>query len=73
MRNGTNNLFQKNIMTGIEGLIKKIGTNTEGEESIKLPMVLNLGKILDSVRKTAGYFTYFGSFTTPSKYSIYKI
>ena len=73
MRNGTNNLCQKNIVTGIERLIEEIGTNTEDEASIKLPMVLNLGKFLDSVRKTAGYFTYFGSFTTPGKYSIYKI
>merc|ERR1711981_699965 len=58
----------ENIMTGIEGLVEEIGTDTENEADIEVPIFLNLGGFLDSVLDTAGagYFTYFGSFTTPS-------
>ena len=68
-------LCQKNIMTGIEGFLEEIGTDTEGEADIEVPIFLNLGGFLDSVLDPAGagYFTYFGSFTTPSKHSIYKL
>ena len=68
--------MQKNIMTGIEGLVDEIGTDTESESDIEVPIFLNLGRFLHSVklfgRRGAGYFTYFGSFTTPGKHSIYR-
>ena len=59
-------------MTGIEGLVDEIGEDTENEADIEVPLVLKLGGFLDSVLDPAGagYFTYFGSFTTPSKLSI---
>ena len=61
-------------MTGIEGLVDEIGADTENEADIEVPIFLNLGGFLDSALDPdgAGYFTYFGSFTTPSKLSIYS-
>ena len=55
-------------MTGIERLVEVLGTDTEVEAYVSVPIFLNLGGFLDSVLDTAGagYFTYFGSFTTPS-------
>ena len=54
--------YEKNVMDGIEEL-----TASSDQFEEELETHLNLGGFLDRVVGSAGegYFTYFGSFTTP--------